>query len=163
TSVAGLWACGEVASTGLHGANRLASNSLTEAVVCARWVAESVAGSPEVRATRMEATEQPASDPGPIRPLLSRALGVIRDGEGLAAAARALLPLAQHRGAPSDPAIVGLMITMAALQRRESRGAHFRTDFPHHAAVARRSEITLQAALMAAQEIAHMPVLESVT
>ncbi|TRC98440.1 L-aspartate oxidase [Mesorhizobium sp. WSM4303] len=162
TSVPGLWACGEVASTGLHGANRLASNSLTEAVVCARWVAESVAGATESFGKTAAATDQPASDPRPVRPLLSRALGVTRDGEGLQEAARALLPLAQRHGAASDPALVGLMITIAALRRRESRGAHFRTDFPHHATVARRSEITLDAALAAARELAHTPALESV-
>ncbi|MGX5850565.1 L-aspartate oxidase [Mesorhizobium sp. PL10] len=163
TSVSGLWACGEVASTGLHGANRLASNSLTEAVVCARWVAESVAGSPEGGGKRAMATNLPAPDPAPVRPLLSRALGVMRDGEGLKETASALLPLVQQHGAASDPAIVGLMITIAALLRRESRGAHFRTDFPHHASAARRSEITLEAALAAAREIAHSPALESVT
>jgi L-aspartate oxidase len=161
-SVAGLWACGEVASTGLHGANRLASNSLTEAVVCARRVAESVAGSSGAGGKPTVAVEHPSSDPVTVRPILSRALGVTRDGEGLLAAAFALLPLAQPHGTASDPAIVGLMITISALLRRESRGAHFRTDYPNHAAAARRSEITLEAALAAARELAHAPAQESV-
>ncbi|MER8417593.1 L-aspartate oxidase [Mesorhizobium sp. M1329] len=162
TSIPGLWACGEVASTGLHGANRLASNSLTEAVVCARWVAESIAGSSDGGGKRAMALDLPAPDPRPVRPLLSRALGVTRDGEGLKEAARALLPLLQPHDAASDPAAVGLMITIAALLRRESRGAHFRTDFPLHAAVARRSQITLDAAMAAARELASSPTLESV-
>lgn len=162
TSIPGLWACGEVASTGLHGANRLASNSLTEAVVCARWVAESLAGTPARRATPAIASDCPSPDPIPVRSLLSRALGVVRDGEALKAAASALLPLAERHDAASDPAAVGLMITIAALLRRESRGAHFRTDFPHHATVARRSEITLDAAIAAARELASSPALESV-
>jgi L-aspartate oxidase len=76
-------------------------------------------------------------------------------------AAQALLPLAQQHAAASDPAAVGLMIAIAALRRQESRGAHFRTDFPHHAAVAQRSEITLEAALVAARELE--PLLEDVT
>lgn len=163
TSVKGLWACGEVASTGLHGANRLASNSLIEAVVCARWVAESVAGTPARRTKPAFAGNYPSPDPLPVRPFLSRALGIVRDGEGLKAAAHALLPLAQSKDASSDPAAVGLMITIAALRRRESRGAHFRTDFPHHATVARRSEITLEAAFAEARELAQLPVLEGVT
>lgn len=163
TSVPGLWACGEVASTKLHGANRLASNSLIEAVVCARWVAESVAGSPGDGGKPAMAPRLFAPDPRPVRPLLSRALGVIRDGEGLEEAVRALLLLLQRRDMASDPAAVGLMIAAAALQRRESRGAHFRTDFPHHAALARRSQITLDAAIAAARELTSSPTLESVS
>ena len=162
TSVQGLWACGEIASTGLHGANRLASNSLTEAVVCARWVAESVAASPYDGGKPAVAHDLPAQDPKLVRPLLSHCLGVMRDGEGLKETARALLPLLQRHGAASDPAAVGLVFAVAALLRRESRGAHFRTDFPHHAAVARRSQITLDAAIAAARELASSPTLESV-
>ncbi|MER9586285.1 L-aspartate oxidase [Mesorhizobium sp. M0276] len=163
TSVQGLWACGEVASTGLHGANRLASNSLTEAVVCARWVAESVAASPQHRGKPAMASDLPPPDPRPVRPLLSHALGVTRDGEGLKEAARALLLLFQRHDTASDSAAVGLMIAIAALQRRESRGAHFRTDFPHHAAGARRSQITLDTAVAAARELASSPTPESVS
>ncbi|MCV3244102.1 L-aspartate oxidase [Mesorhizobium robiniae] len=160
TSVSGLWACGEVASTGLHGANRLASNSLTEAIVCARWVAESVAGTPARRTKPVFARDYPSPDPIPVRPLLSSALGIVRNGECLKATARALLPLAEANDAASDSASVGLMMTIAALSREESRGAHYRADFPHREAVARRFELTLADALAAARELAHVPSLE---
>lgn len=159
TSVDGLWACGEAACTGLHGANRLASNSLLEAAVCGGWVAQDIA------ATMVMRRRQPLlpsasidSDPAAVRPILSRAAGVLRDRDGLRAAARALHPLAVSREAASDPAIVGLMIVIAALRRQESRGAHARTDFPKHANSARRSTLRLDDALAAARDLVPEPV-----
>ncbi|MEH2470004.1 L-aspartate oxidase [Nitrobacteraceae bacterium AZCC 2161] len=153
TSIDGLWACGEAACTGLHGANRLASNSLLEAAVCGGWVAQDISATTSIR-RRMPALPDGGanSDPALVRPILSRAAGVLRDGEGLRAAARALYPLAVSQQAASDPAIVGLMIVIAALRRHESRGAHARTDFPEHASLARRSALHLDDALQTARD-----------
>ncbi len=131
TSIEGLWTCGEAAATGLHGANRLASNSLLEAVVCAGFTAASVASMPGVRRpVRRYETVSPFSDPGPVRPILSRAAGVLRDGAKLWRAAAELYPLADSSSPASDAALVGLMIVVSALRREESRGAHYREDFP---------------------------------
>lgn len=151
SSVPGLWAVGEVASTGLHGANRLASNSLIEAVVCAREVAESVAGgAAEVPAPRALALVPGEQNAARVRALISRHLGVERDAEGLRIAVAALRPLAESAGAAADAAAVGLMIAVSALTREESRGAHERVDFPERAAAPRHSRATLRAALTAA-------------
>jgi len=156
TSVDGLWACGEAACTGLHGANRLASNSLLEAAVCGRFVAESIAATASTprRKPAIAATPLVGSDPAPVRAILSSAAGVLRDAEGLADAARALHPLALAEEAASDAAIVGLMIVIAALLREESRGAHARTDFPDKANAAQRTTLRLDDALDAARELA---------
>ncbi|GLS33488.1 L-aspartate oxidase [Mesorhizobium albiziae] len=151
SSLAGLWACGEVACTGLHGANRLASNSLTEAVATAGWVAESVAGASPGRRRRLLSTlVPPRPDPSCIRPVASEALGIIRDGEALREAAAALLQIAAVNQAASDPALVALMIAIAALRRKESRGSHYRSDFPRRNAAARPSRLTLGMAVQAA-------------
>lgn len=154
STVPGLWACGEVASTGLHGANRLASNSLVEAVVCGRWVAEDIAGHEAPSPARRVLGEMPpGADAAFARAILSRHLGVLRDGTGLHEAICALLPRAETPGPASDPALVGLMMAISALRREESRGGHWRTDFPAPAPP-RRSRLNLQAALSAARAIA---------
>ncbi|KAB2912314.1 MAG: L-aspartate oxidase [Hyphomicrobiaceae bacterium] len=144
SSLSGLWACGETAATGLHGANRLASNSLLEAVACARRVAESVSGTSAGRLPRLRPAPVPEpADAEPVRDIMSRHVGVLRDGAGLRAAVDALQPLAFATGAVADAAVVGLMIATAALQREESRGGHFRTDFRDRSARPCRLSIRL--------------------
>ncbi|GAA4495739.1 L-aspartate oxidase [Gluconacetobacter tumulicola] len=142
STVPGLWACGEAASTGLHGANRLASNSLLEAFVCAGFVARDLDA---VSLPMPRPVGEPAPDAGDgvgladIHACLGRAAGILRDGAGLARAARALAP----HVATDDRALVGAMLCLAALERRESRGGHYRTDYPRTAATAVHSRLTL--------------------
>jgi L-aspartate oxidase len=146
TSLDGLWACGEAAATGLHGANRLASNSLLEAAVCARWVAESVSGTAVRRSVKMPPVAVPQTgEAGPVREIMAQHLGVLRNRGGLRAAIEALHPIAFSTNAAADAAAVGLMIATAALLREESRGSHFRTDFPHLSERAHRLRLRLGA------------------
>ncbi len=134
TSVEGLWACGEVSCTGLHGANRLASNSLLEAAVCGRLVAEDIAGlsspAPRADAEHVGVMSGRGDSLDEIRTLMDRDVGVVRDEAGLSRAIARLRSLrAEAQGAiDEDAASTALLIALAAERRKESRGAHFRSD-----------------------------------
>ncbi|ADZ71760.1 L-aspartate oxidase [Polymorphum gilvum] len=144
TSLDGLWACGEVASTGAHGANRLASNSLLEAVVFAARIAEDIQGlMPTPRTAYWNALDDEASLPSQrnteerdaidvLRRTMSELVGVERDADGLALAlARICAAEARcQRSSIRNMMTAGKIIAAAALKRTESRGAHFRSDFP---------------------------------
>ncbi len=156
TSLDGLWAVGEVASTGAHGANRLASNSLLEAVVFGARAAADIGGLlplpktlawPKARKkSALAPVEHAGADDSALRALMSGDVGVVRSGAGLARALTKLATIeATARSAQlRDMATAGLVIAAAAWRRTESRGAHFRSDFPKvDPAQARRSFLTL--------------------
>jgi L-aspartate oxidase len=156
TTVDGLWAAGEVASTGAHGANRLASNSLLEAIVFAARIAEDIGNLlPMPRTRPLAASGRTASSPrapGPakvenrLRALMSSDVGVIRSGVGLTRALGELAAIERdaHSAAIRDMALAGMLVAAAAWRRTESRGGHFRSDFSAaDPAQARRSYMTL--------------------
>ncbi len=156
TSLKGLWAGGEVSCTGAHGANRLASNSLLEAVVFAARIAEDIAGRnfegpaplpPTVAAPRNEA--MPPLAETRLRAMMASHVGVIRDGERLADAVRTFARLERDAGniALRNMATSALLVAASAFDRRESRGGHFRSDYPaERTEFARRTMTTLDAA-----------------
>ncbi|HEX9122923.1 MAG TPA: FAD-binding protein [Actinomycetota bacterium] len=136
TSVPGLFACGEVAATGVHGANRLASNSLAEALVFGRRAAVAEDGPWELPEGRPETPVEGADPIGglplpELRDLCDRFLGVRRTGEDLAALAAKLETAGgTEEGGSRAATLVARLVALAALRRTESRGGHFRTDFP---------------------------------
>ncbi|MEU0092964.1 L-aspartate oxidase [Kribbella sp. NPDC006257] len=142
TSVPGLYACGEVACTGVHGANRLASNSLLEGLVFARRITNSLAA--ELPALREPAVDRrvPGLVDADVVPEMQRVMtvgaGVIRSAHGLAEAGATLEKLIeQPAGEPGTPGweatnlvTVASALIAAATTREESRGSHWREDHP---------------------------------
>ena len=152
TTVRGLYAAGECACTGVHGANRLASNSLLETVVFARRVVQRTVESPdtcaapwaEVRDLRAVAPDAAGAEDVPpltreaLQSLMWRDAGIVRDRASLLRAASVLAAWEARLPAPVDRPSQELadlltnsrLVSEAALAREESRGAHYRTDFP---------------------------------
>lgn len=151
TLVPGLYACGEAACTGIHGANRLASNSLLEGLVFGRRIAACLGE--EVPATRIPAAVRRLRAPArpewtlpvqqywhAIQVLMWDHLGIVREGPGLAAAESQLAAMMQELSAAGprevqalqlvNLATVAWLVAQAARARTESRGAHYRTDYP---------------------------------
>ncbi len=157
-SLEGLFAAGEVASTGVHGANRLASNSLLEGLVFGARAGASIrrrhrrhrndALAAASQTARACAQGQPQQAPSArqdaatlvqqVREILWNKVGIIRDQEGLAEAVGALgalclaepLPLQRNAYEAQNILTVGRLIAASAMARRESRGAHYRADIP---------------------------------
>lgn len=148
TNVPGLYACGEVACTGIHGANRLASNSLLEGLVFGRRIARllemELGPAPDSRSFGWRSA--PAI---PVRPLnlvwaeiqqlMWDNVGILREAKGLQAAIDRLQEILESMSGAlqtregfqvANLAQVALLVARAALERAESRGGHYRSDFP---------------------------------
>ena len=151
TSLRNLYACGEVACNAVHGANRLASNSLLESLVFAKRVVEcSVRGERweprsnvkeevvRLRYRDITCAAPPKLTRQSLQDLMWNHVGILRQGTYLLWAARILNVWERTRPQPTDRAshelanlvTVGRLVAEAALMRKESRGAHYRSDFP---------------------------------
>ena len=152
TSIAGLYAAGEVACTGVHGANRLASNSLLEGLVFGARAAEAMQQPPQAAPLKSDRREgdpihhsiddairnpQSAVRNEEVRDLMWTSVGLFRDRAGLTDAVAVLehAAAAPYEGTPDgwrlrNLVTVARLIARAALRREESRGAHFRADIP---------------------------------
>ncbi|RYP88121.1 L-aspartate oxidase [Nocardioides guangzhouensis] len=145
SSVPGLYATGEVACSGVHGANRLASNSLLEGLVFSRRIADVLPGelrswadpAPDRRAAALVAADRRPE----IQAAMTGQVGVLRSADGMAEATATLAKVVEAGSAPdatpdtgawetSNVATVALALTAAAALREETRGSHWREDFP---------------------------------
>jgi len=156
TNIAGLFAAGETACTGVHGANRLASNSMLEVLVFSKRIMEKTAKiakpepAPTSQDTEIHYSLSQRQLPKAVPPLSFSTLqqlhwdkvGIIRNKEGLTETADTLVAWQQSLPTPVDRpsyelnnlVLTGRLATEAAILREESRGAHFRSDFPHKSA-----------------------------
>jgi L-aspartate oxidase len=130
TSLPGLFAAGECASTGVHGANRLASNSLLEAAVFGARAGRAAAAEPAAAGPlfAVTAAELPPTALQALRQAMSRDAGVVRSADGLERLGGLIDALEAVHGR-SAPLVAARLVVTSALAREESRGAHFRSDF----------------------------------
>ncbi|NHN86290.1 FAD-binding protein [Acetobacter musti] len=154
TSLPGLWACGEAACTGFHGASLCEGNALLETVVCSQFVATDVLGriTPPFRDISGIREDQslPRGLLAVVRKALSTSMGPARTQDILTSA---LVPIARF-AEYDDVALIAEMMLISALKRQESRGDHFRSDFPTAGATARHITLTAAEVHIAARLIA---------
>ncbi|MCF2525570.1 L-aspartate oxidase [Bradyrhizobium sp. G127] len=169
TSLKGLWAGGEVSSTGAHGANRLASNSLLEAVVYAARIAEDIGGNTFATPVRLSTnpglrnSAMPPRAESSLRAMMSSHVGVVRNGNQLMDAVQAFAAIERNSNniALRNMATTALIVAASAWSRRESRGAHFRSDYPAEDLAQRnRTMTTLNEARGIAASVTDTPPLK---
>lgn len=145
TGVPGLWAVGECACTGVHGANRLASNSLLDGLVFGRRAALALREA-DARVLQPLESSAPPVLPGPalqrLRQVMALEAGVERDGAGLSRLI-ALIDQLEERYGPAPALTAARFVAAGALKRTESRGGHFRGDFPARADEAISTRLTV--------------------
>ncbi len=166
TNIAGLYACGEAACSAVHGANRLASNSLLDTLVFANRLLDGALHSPSEPASGqdggsvvfspssqpLEDVKAPPLDQATLQDLMWRSVGMNRNGCQLREAAGILHSWQQAMPRPTDLAshqlsnmvLLGLLMAEAAFLREESRGSHFRQDFPDTSAAWEKHVIAVQ-------------------
>ncbi|MEK1891464.1 MAG: L-aspartate oxidase [Phyllobacterium sp.] len=141
TSIDGLWACGECTSTGAHGANRLASNSLLEAVVFSARIAASIGNTGhQVEGDWSKgsvdrdslAADSDTPEMTCLRKTMSASFGVIRKRADMLEGLKTILELEKTNRDPAFRNVLATakLVAVSALRREESRGGHFRTDYP---------------------------------
>jgi L-aspartate oxidase len=141
SNVPGLYATGEVACSGVHGANRLASNSLLEGLVFSRRIAQVLPGELRPYADALPDHRLPSFVAAEVRTAMQATMtervGVLRNADGLELAAKALGDLAETPGEEGTAAwetsnlvSISAALTAAAMLREETRGSHWREDFP---------------------------------
>ncbi|MBL4854082.1 MAG: L-aspartate oxidase [Robiginitomaculum sp.] len=146
SNLPGLWAVGECAATGVHGANRLASNSLLEAIVFGNRAANAINTEDHPKRQADHIGPQPWLAMTPdvsetLRIAMTKYCGVLRDADGLNTLLDIIAELTDQVG-EANPLIAARFIASGALAREESRGGHTRTDFPDEVEPPRSSYIT---------------------
>jgi L-aspartate oxidase len=164
SSLPGLYAAGEAAGTGVHGANRLASNSLLEGLVFGARAGKKMRNELKAPAARVAGLPPAAYSNGPLsvpvdasinelQTLMWNQVGIVRNANGLKEAVERLKHIEPQVARPHSRRefeawnlqIAGLLVAQSALAREESRGAHYRTDFPDHNDVKFRKHSVVQA------------------
>jgi len=178
TTLPGLWACGEAACSGVHGANRLASNSLLEGLVFAARAVEAIVGGKDhaddtgvmrgidrsVSVSVRGVAVQPVAlaDGPPVRDTLQRLMtrdaGVLRSGDSLARAVAELATLRATSVEDANLLTVARVLVTAALAREESRGTHTRLDFPESSPAFLGRFVTLGTSAAGAPAFVPLPV-----